>query len=63
MNNDATFILAGTLSLYEHQSTMNKNMPVRFLLYMAEECQKVIEKAEISLYGSSVLCWRNTPIS
>ena len=37
---------------YEHQSTMNKNIPVRFLLYLAEEYQKVIEKAEISLYGS-----------
>lgn len=52
MNNDAAFIFAGTLSLYEHQSTMNKNMPVRFLLYLAEEYQKVIEKAESSLYGS-----------
>lgn len=52
MNNDTAFIFAGTLSLYEHQSTMNKNMPVRFLLYLAEEYQKVIEKAEISLYGS-----------
>lgn len=28
MNNDAAFIFAGTLSLYEHQSTMNINMPV-----------------------------------
>ena len=52
MNNDAAFIFAGTLNLYEHQSTVNKNMPVRFLLYLAEEYQKVIEKAEISLYGS-----------
>ena len=31
---------------------MNKNMPVRFLFYLAEEYQKVIEKAEFSLYGS-----------
>lgn len=52
MNNDVAYIFAGMLSLYEHQSTMNKNMPVRFLLYLAEEYQKVIEKAEISLYGS-----------
>lgn len=52
MNNDAAFLFAGTLSLYEHQSTMNKNMPVRFMLYLAEEYQKVIENAEISLYGS-----------
>ena len=52
MNNDVAFIFAGILSLYEHQSTMNQNMPVRFLLYLAEEYQKVIEKAEISLYGT-----------
>lgn len=52
MNNDIAFIFASTISLYEHQSTMNKNMPVRFLLYLAEEYQKVIEQAEISLYGN-----------
>ncbi len=52
MKNDLAFILAGTLSLYEHQSTYNANMPVRFLIYLAEEYQKLIEQAEISLYGS-----------
>lgn len=52
MNNDIAFIFASTISLYEHQSTMNKNMPVRFLIYLAEEYQKVIEQAEISLYGN-----------
>lgn len=52
MNNDVAFIFAGALSLYEHQSTKNGNMPVRFLLYLVEEYQKIIEKAETSLYGS-----------
>lgn len=52
MKNDLAFILAGTLSLYEHQSTYNANMPVRFLIYLAEEYQKLIEQAEISLYGT-----------
>lgn len=31
---------------------MNPNMPVRFLIYLAEEYQKLIEQAEMSLYGS-----------
>lgn len=52
MKNDLAFVLAGTLNLYEHQSTCNPNMPVRFLIYLAEEYQKLIEQAEVSLYGS-----------
>lgn len=53
MKNDLAFVLAGTLNLYEHQSTYNPNMPVRFLIYLAEEYQKLIEQAAQSLYGST----------
>ena len=52
MKNDLAFVIAGTLNLYEHQSTYNPNMPVRFLIYLAEEYQKVVEQAEESLYGT-----------
>lgn len=52
MKNDLAFILAGTLNLYEHQSTYNSNMPVWFLIYLAEEYQKLIEQAESSPYGT-----------
>ena len=52
MKNDLAFILAGTLNLYEHQSTYNSNMPVRFLIYLAEEYQRLIEQAKSSLYGT-----------
>ena len=52
MKNDLAFILAGVLNLYEHQSTVNPNMPVRFLIYLAQEYQGIIEKAKESLYGS-----------
>lgn len=37
--------------MYEHQSTYNPNMPVRFLIYLAAEYQKVVQEAETSLYG------------
>lgn len=40
------------ISLYEHQSTYNPNLPVRFLIYLAEEYQKLIEQAEENLYGT-----------
>lgn len=53
MKNDLAFIMAGTLSLYEHQSTMSGNLPVRFMIYLAEEYQKIIQSAKRSLYGSS----------
>lgn len=52
MKNDLAYILAGTLSMYEHQSTYSPNLPVRFLIYLAQEYQTVIEKAEKSLYGN-----------
>lgn len=53
MKNDLAFVLAGTLNLYEHQSTYNPNMPVRFLIYLAEEYQKLIEQMGMSLYGTA----------
>ncbi|MBO5208455.1 MAG: hypothetical protein J6B68_03825, partial [Lachnospiraceae bacterium] len=52
MKNDLAFVLAGTMNLYEHQSTYNPNMPVRFLIYLASEYQKVVQEAEESLYGA-----------
>ena len=36
MKNDISFILDAYLNLYEHQSTVNPNMPMRGLLYMAD---------------------------
>lgn len=55
MKNDLAFVLAGTLNLYEHQSTYNPNMPVRFLIYLAEEYQKLIDRVGVSLYGSVMI--------
>ena len=46
------FVIAGTINLYEHQSTYNPNMPVRFLIYLAEEYQKLINQVGESPYGT-----------
>lgn len=51
MKNDLAFVLTDTLNLYEHQSSVNANLPVRFLLYLAEEYQRLIEGMEQSIYG------------
>ena len=33
MRNDVSFIIVDELHLWEHQSTYNPNMPMRFLIY------------------------------
>ncbi|MCM1046849.1 MAG: hypothetical protein NC433_00290 [Clostridiales bacterium] len=55
MKNDIAFVIAGTLNMYEHQSTYNPNMPVRMLIYLAVEYEKLIEQTEVSLYGAKKL--------
>ena len=34
MKNDVSFVLDARMSLYEHQSTVNPNLSLRFLFYM-----------------------------
>lgn len=51
MVNDLAFVIAGVLNLYEHQSTYNPNMPLRFLLYIAEEYDKIIHRQDVDIYG------------
>ena len=44
MKNDLAFILDCKLTLYEHQSTPNPNMPLRDLLYVSKEYEKLVTK-------------------
>ena len=53
--NDLAFLLAGSINMYEHQSTLNPNMPVRFLIYLAQEYQLLVESTDKSLYGSEMI--------
>ncbi len=55
MENDLAFVIAGVLSIYEHQSTFNPNMPARFLFYLGQEYQKIVERAAESPYGSRLI--------
>ena len=48
--NDVSFVFDFELMLYEHQSTMNPNMPLRDLLYVTSILQKRIRTE--NLYGS-----------
>lgn len=53
MKNDISFLISGTLSLYEHQSTFNPNMPMRGLLYFSKLYEKYIAANEIDIYTSA----------
>ena len=49
IKNDVSFIIDMRLSLFEHQSTYNPNMPLRFLLYLADIYSSLT--SEQNLYG------------
>lgn len=53
MRNDVSFVFQEDLSLYEHQSTLNPNLPLRDLFYVADLLQEMT--AELNLYGSKRL--------
>ncbi len=42
MKNDVSCVFAFELCIYEHQSTVNPNMPLRDLLYVAQQLQKLV---------------------
>ena len=50
VKNDIAFLVGTYLNLYEHQSTVNPNMPLRCLIYIAKEYEKLMDKS--SLYSS-----------
>ena len=54
MKNDLSFLIADTMNFYEHQSTVNPNMPVRMLIYAGMVYSKYVEDAgnQINLYSS-----------
>ena len=47
VRNDAAFIIDTELSLYEHQSTYNPNMPLRSLIYLAEILKPMVKNKDL----------------
>lgn len=44
MKNDVSFLIADTMNFYEQQSTVNPNMPMRFLVYAGMVYSKFVEE-------------------
>lgn len=53
MQNDVSFLIDSRLSLYEHQSTYNPNLPLRFLFYVSDIYSALTKEAH--LYGTKVI--------
>lgn len=53
MKNDVSYLVYDQLSLYEHQSTDNPNMPLRNLLYVSEIYSSLISNE--NLYGTKLI--------
>ena len=53
MKNDISFLFGFSLNLYEHQSLVNPNMPLRDLFYVADLLQKIVK--DRNLYSSSLV--------
>ena len=53
MQNDVSFIIDMRLNLYEHQSTYSPNLPVRYLLYVADVYSDYTK--DMNLYGTKAV--------
>ena len=55
MKNDVSFLLDDRMTLYEHQSTWNPNLPLRDLLYISRLLEKHVNAGNRSIYSSSLI--------
>ena len=55
MKNDVSFLVGGTMNLYEHQSTFNPNMPLRGVFYFGRLYQGYVAKNDLDIYGEKRL--------
>ena len=55
MHNDVSFMLDCTMNLYEHQSTENGNMPLRFLCTLSQVYSAYVSDAKHEVYREKAL--------
>ena len=54
MKNDVSLLLDGNISLWEQQSSVNPNMPVRGLLYFGNLYDQYIKMNKLNIYGKKL---------
>ena len=55
MKNDLSFLINSEIHLYEHQSTVNPNMPLRGLFYFSHLYQAWLANQDFDIYGESLI--------
>ena len=55
MKNDLSFLLDSQMNLFEHQSTVNPNMPLRGLMYFGQLYQNEVKRQKKDIFGSSLI--------
>ncbi len=50
MKNDVSFLIGGTMNLYEHQSTFNPNMPLRGVFYFSRVYEGYVADNNLMIY-------------
>ena len=55
MHNDVSFIISEQLNLYEQQSTLNPNMPLRQMQYVGNLYEQYLKKNALNKYGSTLI--------
>ncbi len=55
MKNDVSFLFSATMNLYEHQSTVNYNMPLRGLEYLTRMISQYIELNGFNIYQKKMI--------
>lgn len=53
--NDVSIMFQNELTLWEHQSTLNFNMPLRGLIYFAHNVDGILKSKGITLYGKKLV--------
>ena len=55
MKNDVSFLFDSYMSLYEHQSTFNPNMPLRGMMYFSTLYSQFLSENQKNIYGESLV--------
>ena len=55
MKNDVAYLVSGTIAIYEHQSSVNRNMLLRGFMYMGELYGKILKRKKTNIYNTTLV--------
>lgn len=55
MKNDVAYLVSGNIAIYEHQSSVNLNMPLRGFMYLGELYSKILKRDGAGIFNSRLV--------